>query len=66
LGKGIYGGMRVFKISCLSQGVEKAMHMPKTGYIFRKGLILTKEPKFSPLANLQALHKQEAKVRAGL
>ena len=40
--------------------------MPKTGYIFRKGLILTKDPKFSPLANLQALHKQEVKVRAGL
>lgn len=66
LRKGIYWGMRVFEISCLSQGIEKAMHMPKIGYIFRKGLMLTKDPKFSPLADLQALHKQEVKVRAGL
>ena len=57
LGKAIYGGMRVFKISCLSQGVEKTMHMPKTGYMFRKGLILTKDPKSSPLAGLQALRR---------
>ena len=66
LGKGIYDGMRVFKISCLSQGVEKTMHMPKTGYMFRKGLILTKDPKSSPLAGLQALCRQEVKVKAGL
>lgn len=66
LGKEIYRGVRVFKSSCLSQGIEKAMHMPKTGHMFRKGLILRKDPKLSPLANLQALHKQEVKVRAVL
>lgn len=58
--------MCAFKSSCVKHGIKKAMHMPKTIHILRKGLIFREYPKLSPLADLQALHKQKIKVKAVL
>lgn len=58
--------MRAFKIFCIDQGSEKAMHIPKTEHMLSKGLILREDPQLSPLADLQPLHKQEIKVKAVL
>lgn len=56
--------MRAFKRSCINQEIEKALYMPKTGYMLRSGLIPKEDSKLSPLADLRALHKQEVKVKA--
>lgn len=56
-------GSRGCENSSIFQGIYKTTHMPNTRRMPKK---IWEGPKFSPLAELHAPHKQEVKAKAEL